>query len=445
MSSTNNVRNNDCVVRDLSSNGLATEKAAGPATSTVSDSPSAPQPRVRGTRHTGERRFQQGLFAYHRGDYSASLADFEKASESFSAIGDHARFVEACTYILRILAEREEFSRIERIEAKVIEILAIASLSAKLKARALYILGICNCYQESRHEQAMVRFREAIDQAVASGDKEALAGPLYGAATVLYARRRFDEALKELGRLEILLSCISIPEIGTAASLLRAMVRRNQGRLDEALESAWTAYENLKHHPHLVLYLHTLCVLGTSFLQKGDSTSARIYLDLAERSLKRDEFPRIARLIDDAYGQIRVPRASEIDLAFDSRTGVLIERTKGEIRFEGQFILRDLLEAFLREPGRVFRKEDLVREVWKETYDPKIHDNKIYVTIKRLRKLLECENATTEYVLRAKTGYFLNPSARVTIDEKSIETKDLTQTGQPSAIARAPSGTEKNQ
>jgi tetratricopeptide (TPR) repeat protein len=307
------------------------------------------------------------------------------------------------------------------IEERVNEILTSSTLSAKLKSRALYILGICNCYQDTRHDQAMSYFRQAIDQAVASGDKEALAGPLYGAATVLYARQRFDEALKELGRLEVLMSCLSLPEIGTAALLLRSMIRRNQHRTDEALEAAWAAYESLKHQPHLVLYLHTLCVLGTIYLQKADIASARVYLDLAERSVKRQEFPRIARLIDEAFATIRVPRPSEIDLSFDSRTGVLIERLRGEVRFEGQFILRDLLEAFLRKPGKVFQKDDLVREVWKETYEPAVHDNKIYVTIKRLRKLLENENSNTEYILRAKSGYFLNPKTRVMIDDKVIE------------------------
>ncbi len=367
-----------------------------------------------------ERRFQQGLFAYHRGETKSALKEFEKACEISKQQGDHTRYVESSTYLLRMLAEREDFDRIELIETQVFSVLATHELPVRLKSRVMYILGICSCYQDTRHDQAMDRFREAIDYAIASDDKEALASPLYGAATVLYARGRYDEALKELSRLEILLSCLALPELSATSALLRSMIRRNQSRLDEALEAAWAAYETLKHHPHLGIYLHTLCTLGTVYTLKGDLTCAKLYLDLAERSLKRDEFPRIARLIDEALSSIRKSGRAEADLAFDTRTGILSSLRKGDIRFEGQFILRDLLRIFLESPGRVFSKDDLAKKVWKETYQARVHDNKIYVTIKRLRGLLE-HDGQGDLILRAKNGYFLNPKIRVVIDDEAIK------------------------
>ncbi len=373
------------------------------------------------SRNAADRRFQQGLFAYYRGEYSTALREFSKVADATALSGDQARYVEACTFLLRILAEREEFAKIATIEIQVLDIVQTKALPAKLKSRAMYILGICSCYQEQRHEQAMNLFREAIDYAVASDDKEALASPLYGAATVLYARGRYDEALKELARLEILLSCLAMPELSATTHLLRSMIRRNQGRLDEALEAAWAAYETLKHHPHIVLYLHTLVALGTIYTGKGDISCAKLYLELAERSLKHEEFPRIARLIDDALSGVKKSASAEADLAFDSRTGLLVSLTQGEIRFEGQFILRDLLRVFLEHPGKVFSKEDLVRLVWREDYRADVHDNKIYVTIKRLRKLLEGDNQNGDIILRAKTGYFLNPKVRVMIDDEPIK------------------------
>ena len=391
---------------------------------------------------SSRRRFDQGLFAYHRGDYSIALKDFEKACEQSSRGKNYVQFVECCTYVLRILAEREEFGKIERIEARVLEILASAELPVKLKSRVMYILGICSCYQDTRHELAMRRFREAIDFAILGEDKEALAAPLYGAATVLYARHRYEDALKELERLSVLLSCLHLPDLVSAANLLKAMVRRNQGKLDDALEAGWVAFESLKHHPNLVLYLHTLCVLGTVYRLKGDVASARIYLDLADRTLKREEFPRIARLVDEAMSSLGVVRLSEVDLAFDTRTGILIEKKKGEIRFEGQFILRDLLRLFVEHPGAIFTKEDLVKRVWRESSDPKIHDNKIYVTIKRLRKLLESGDSKSDYILRAKNGYFLNPKTRILINDQPIQPATQTDI---SRSAAASSGMELTQ
>ena len=56
------------------------------------------------------------------------------------------------------------------------------------------------------------------------------------------------------------------------------------------------------------------------------------HLDLANRTLKRTEFPRIARLVDEAIAALGSPRLSEMDLIFDTRTGILIEKAKGELR-----------------------------------------------------------------------------------------------------------------
>ena len=371
------------------------------------------------SRSSGDQRFQIGLYAYHRGDYTHALSHLEKACEIFARHGQHDKFIECCTYLLRILAEREEFGRIERIEERVLNILANVELRASLKSRVMYVLGICSCYQDSLHDQAMNRFREAIDFAVLGEDKAALAAPLYGAATVLYARQRYDEALMQLERLGVLMSCLSLPDIQSASHLLSAMIRRNLGQVDQALESAWKAFDSLKNHPHMVLYLNTLCVLGTLYTAKNDLNSARLYLDLADRTVKRDEFPRIARLISEALTSIGAMKMPEADLTFDTRTGILQERFKGEIRFEGQFVLRDLLYLFIRAPGQVFTKEDIVQAVWRESYSPEMHDNKIYVTIKRLRKLLEAEGRKKDYILRAKTGYFLSPKVTIQIYDQA--------------------------
>lgn len=386
-------------------------------------------------RHAGEQRLQIGLYAYHRGDYAQALSHLEKACDFFSRSHQHEKFIESCSYLLRILAEREEFARIDRIEQRVINILVNVDLRPTLKSRVMYVLGICSCYQDTRHDQAMNRFREAIDFAVLGEDKSALAAPLYGAATVLYARQRYDEALVQLERLSVLLSCLSLPDVQSASLLLGSMIRRNQGLTDTALESAWAAFDSLKHNPHMVLYLNTLCVLGTLYTLKKDPTSARLYLDLAERTVKRDEFPRIARLIDDGLKSLGAFKAPEVDLKFDTRTGILHERIKGEIRFEGQFVLRDLLHLFMRSPGVVFSKSEIVDAVWKESYSPEVHDNKIYVTIKRLRKLLEAEGRSKDYILRAKGGYLLSPKVTIQIHDLATDQAISQKTASPKSRA----------
>ena len=94
-----------------------------------------------------------------------------------------------------------------------------------------------------------------------------------------------------------------------------------------------------------------------------------------------------------------------------------MERKKGKIDFKNQFILLDMLKLFLRSPGEVYSKEALVKAVWKQEYDPAVHDNKIYVTIKRLRQLIEPDFDKPKYIYRAKNGYYLNRNARISIEQ----------------------------
>lgn len=348
-------------------------------------------------------------------------------AERFHRAGDGARFIECSVYVLRLLAEQEAFTKVAKVEARILHFFENADhskIDAKLLSRMHYVLGICLVYQGEKHEAAMDRFRESIQYAIECGDRSALAWPLYGAATVLYARQRYDDAIRELEKLKTLLSCKSIPELTSSSLLLSALILRNQKKLDLALRSAWDAFESLKQQPHLGLYMHTLATLGTIFSEKGEASTARIYLDLAKRSLKRTEFPRIARIIDDALEQLGGEHTN-YDLELNLQSGTLREARKGEIKFDGQFLLRDLLSVFLRSsvknPGVVLRKEDLVREVWGESYRPLIHDNKIYVNIKRLRRLIEAEDGSTEYILRGKQGYYINPKARVSLVESGID------------------------
>ena len=57
-------------------------------------------------RQPGEQRLQVGLYAYHRGDYTVALTHFEKACDSFSKSNQHEKFINCCTYLLRILSAR---------------------------------------------------------------------------------------------------------------------------------------------------------------------------------------------------------------------------------------------------------------------------------------------------------------------------------------------------
>ena len=107
------------------------------------------------------------------------------------------------------------------------------------------------------------------------------------------------------------------------------------------------------------------------------------------------------------------------DLIFDLENHSITEKKLGKVDFKNQFILLDLLKLFVQNQGQVYSKEFLVEQVWKQSYDPSVHDNKIYVTIKRLRKLIEPDYEKPKYIFRAKNGYYMNKVARIYIEQSA--------------------------
>lgn len=360
--------------------------------------------------------YQQALFSYHSGDFSRALSLFQQAFAQFKNENETALSVEVLNYILRILAEREDFNKIIEIESELTKLLnSDSTISAELRSRTFYVLGICSCYQEAKYASAELYFQKALEASMQVNDRKGLAYAVYGLATVNYAKKTYDIALRELNRLAIILECMTVPDLKSGSLLLRGMILRNSTSFDEALKSLWASYESLKENPSLILYIHTLCALADTYQQMGDSSRAQIYLELASKSFDAKEIPRLNRLIESLLKQIaRASHVGEYDFVFHTQTGQLVLKNGQEVGFEGQFVLRELLLTFLRKPGHVFSKEELVQSVWQQSYQPSIHDNKIYVTIKRLRQLLQ-PSSQHQCLLRAKEGYFLDDKTRVLI------------------------------
>jgi DNA-binding response OmpR family regulator len=156
--------------------------------------------------------------------------------------------------------------------------------------------------------------------------------------------------------------------------------------------------------------------LGRAYKGAGDKEMARIYLSLASRSVDPENMKNLAKNIQIEMEDMG-DSGSDYDLLFDTEKHSVVEKKIGKVDFKNQFILLDLLKLFAQNQGKVYSKEYLVEHVWKQNYDPSVHDNKIYVTIKRLRKMIEPDYDKPKYIFRAKNGYFMNKSARVMVDQ----------------------------
>jgi DNA-binding winged helix-turn-helix (wHTH) protein len=97
----------------------------------------------------------------------------------------------------------------------------------------------------------------------------------------------------------------------------------------------------------------------------------------------------------------------------DRERKVIIESQIGEVHFERRFVLLEIFYLLAATPGKVFTKEDLVDKIWRESYNPMIHDSKVYTSISRLRKLIEPDFKRPVYILNERDGYAFNPAVQL--------------------------------
>ncbi len=361
---------------------------------------------------------REGIYCYHRAAYHQALQHFMQAARGWQERCNHDRWLEACIYMLRIHAELEQTAAISEMEVLVVQALKTQTLSNSVRGRAYYILGVCKTFRVETIDLAVAYYRTAIQLALESDDKRSLAFPIYGLANVAWYRGQYEETAAELEKLEMILDCISIPELRAGSRILSGLLLRNVGDFDGALKHFWNAYRGLRQEPNFILYIHSLHAIGSVYVKKNDFTAARHYLHLAREVINETELPRLKRLIDGTLANCREIRpASAFDYRFDVEHGIVYDRTGQAIRLQGRFVLHDLALLLMRTPGRVFSKEEIVQHVWSETYDPNTHDNKIYVTVKRLRQLLEVsqEADASPCIVRVKNGYCFDSNCKVLI------------------------------
>ncbi|MGI9549313.1 MAG: winged helix-turn-helix domain-containing protein [Bdellovibrionales bacterium] len=176
----------------------------------------------------------------------------------------------------------------------------------------------------------------------------------------------------------------------------------------------WECYDlaNKTNNSYFIPYI--LFYMATNYAELKDLEQAEIFLNLAEKNADPDR-----RLFFKALEtfktrtQVGKNRVGNYDLIFNEDEHSIVEKQKGCVNFKNQFILLDILKLFITNPGSVYSKKSLAETIWRQDYSPTTHDNKIYVTIKRLRELLEVDINNPRYVCRNSRGYYFNEKAKV--------------------------------
>lgn len=349
---------------------------------------------------------------YERCDFSVAIEKFQSAANQFFAEKNFELYLKCQNHLLRIFAEREESENVRATKERLQDL--VLKEGFELNAKTYYTLGICAIYKD-QDDIALDYFQKSLSLALATDNKEDICYAINALAVAYYELDRLPEALKEIYNLQIFFQVMNLPELQLSSQIMNGHILRKLKKFDQALEIFWSCYDILQKEKNLFMYLNLLRSLGMTYRDSGEFDMARLYLKLAKKSVDPNDLRVFSRSLDTLLGELGETGRDDFDLVMDTTSNAVSEKKKGKIDFKNQFILLDMLRLFMKHPGVVHSKEHLVKQVWKQEYDPIVHDNKIYVTIKRLRKLIEPDYDKPKYIFRAKNGYYLNKSAKILV------------------------------
>lgn len=358
--------------------------------------------------------FELGKLYCDRSDFKIAILKINEAAQFYYLEKNFEAYLKCLNHLLRMFAEMEAEEKITETKEKLQDL--VVKDQVELNAKAYYSLGLCAAYKR-QFKVALEYLEKSLAVALAKDNKEDICYAINGLCIVYTFLGRLEDALKEIYNLQVFFQVMPLEELQLSSQLMNGHILRKMGKYEEALNVFWQCYEILKNQKNIYMYLSLLYAMGVTYQESGDYDLARLYLNLAKKSVDPENLKYLAKLIEGALRELGEHDETSYDLIFNITSSSIVERKKGKIDFKNQFILLDLLKLFVQNPGQVYSKETLVERVWKQNYDPRVHDNKIYVTIKRLRRLIEPEYDKPKYIFRAKNGYYLNKSARILLDD----------------------------
>ncbi|MGZ3774094.1 MAG: winged helix-turn-helix domain-containing protein [Pseudobdellovibrionaceae bacterium] len=225
--------------------------------------------------------------------------------------------------------------------------------------------------------------------------------------------RNLTRVIENLDKIDIIIKELALDDLMITSLVLRSYANGSRRQFERAFDLIWKAYEKAQHSGYQIVMPTILAQIARLYQQQNRQDFFQMYADQALRGVHEKTHPRLYRQISEFCNFYSVKPISAYDFILDEEHNSLHERDKGFIDFKSQHILLDLTILFLKNPGTRFSKEDLIEQIWKQVYDADTHDNLIYVSIKRLRFLLEPNSESPKYILRDRQGYYLNSQTQI--------------------------------
>lgn len=262
-----------------------------------------------------------------------------------------------------------------------------------------YLLGMANYLAGKKISQ--------IESSFLAASKLGFTGGPIGSSFIEFARENHDAAIAiaegvtnadpEMDHIR----CLSLFQLYLAKSEINVAEKWLQ-KADRVLQT----------NPSLLRqYWGQLCWVRL-LRAKGLFESAALVTNRIIDQLNPEETPRIVRNAMEAQRMILLG-SSDLNIIIPSNQNGAGSWTLPE-NLPPEITSRPMLMAFyeyLANQGKHgASKENLAVKVWEESYNPTIHDTRIYKTVARLRKLLGDNNKNPTRLIQIGRQYFLNSS-----------------------------------
>ena len=291
-----------------------------------------------------------------------------------------------------------------------------------LNSEFFYNSGVVKNYLGDFHG-AKQDFELSLSLAVKESEADLQAKILLSISNNSYNLGQFGEALSQIKKLDELLKIVDKSYLSAAMYLFWSKILLEQNSCNEALEKIDLALSHLKNKKCWNLYGHTLLRKGQIYKKLGDYEKSLIFFNLASDFTDSRQFKRLNKMISHEINEVN---DSSIDIYLDRVNRKVIEKTLGTIDFKHRFVLLEILFLLARNTGEYYDKEQLAKSIWKDEYNPLIHDKLIYTSVSRLRKLIEPKGigGKRKYIIRGKDGYTFNPRTKIRFQNNSASRVD---------------------
>ncbi|MDH4467110.1 MAG: helix-turn-helix domain-containing protein [Bacteriovoracaceae bacterium] len=362
-------------------------------------------------RAKGQSYYKLAKIYYDKSELRVAEEFFLKALETCSLPKDAVAMMKITGFLVRIYSEmlkKEDATHFIEDSKEVLKIMA-ATPEYQNTAEYYFYAGVVDSYSKST-ESAKENFQNAYKKAQEKNEPDVVAKSLLSLAQTYYHEKDYKSVMRVLSQLEQLLQIINKGYLKGSMYLLYGQVLNNLGDSKKSIDYYQLALKEFAYKSCWNLVGYIYCHIGIAYKKITEYKTALMFFDLATSSINPQGYKRLGEKISKEVSDVN---DSNVDFFIDRHNRMIQVKELGSIDFKHRFVLLEILYLLAKNPGKFFDKEDLSRDIWKDEYNPLIHDKLIYTSISRLRKLVEPQQDKSKYIIRGKDGYTFSPQVNV--------------------------------